>query len=295
MKRIQTITGILITVGFFINMNMSHTAYGLTYFGYEEWGGTWHDAEKSHSNSDDDLLCWAAAASNILDWAGWSPGGTETEQEIFSVFQTHWTDEGGSALYGWNWWFDGTEPPTHWDGAIVNVSGGGNYWSEYDFSEYSFGDWWSQSSLMGFVDDYLHEGWGVTLGITRPNQSVGHALTAWGYDYDEQGNYTGVWVTDSDDYTNQIKRLSLTYDATNEWWNLAGYGYDNWYLRGVYALNRHPNGAAPGDPGDPVDPGNPVDPGDPGDPLTPVPEPGTFALLILGGVVFGVLKRKRLF
>ena len=40
--------------------------FGSTYYGYEEFGDYWHDAEKSPSNSEDDLMCWAAAASNIL-------------------------------------------------------------------------------------------------------------------------------------------------------------------------------------------------------------------------------------
>jgi len=31
----------------------------------------WRDVNKSQTDDDDDYLCWAAAASNILDWGGW--------------------------------------------------------------------------------------------------------------------------------------------------------------------------------------------------------------------------------
>jgi hypothetical protein len=44
---------------------------GESYMLFEEWGGNWSDAEKSPSNTEDDNMCWAAAASNMLEWTGW--------------------------------------------------------------------------------------------------------------------------------------------------------------------------------------------------------------------------------
>ena len=41
-----------------------------TYFIYNQYGGTWHDANKTTS-PDDDLMCWAAAVT----LAGDSPNG----------------------------------------------------------------------------------------------------------------------------------------------------------------------------------------------------------------------------
>ena len=58
---------------------------------------------------EDDLMCWAAAASNVLEWTGWGVvGGMTNTDEMFQHFQDHWTDLGGSSEYAWNWWFDGT-------------------------------------------------------------------------------------------------------------------------------------------------------------------------------------------
>ncbi len=36
-----------------------------SYFGYD----TWYDADKTW-NGQDNLMCWAAAASNIVSWGG---------------------------------------------------------------------------------------------------------------------------------------------------------------------------------------------------------------------------------
>jgi hypothetical protein len=103
------------------------TPTGLSYMLIDEWGGTWHDAEKSPTNSEDDLMCWAAAASNVLQWTGWGAVlGLDTADAIFDHFQDHWTDEGGLMEYGWDWWFDGTNPSQGWSGwSQVDVPGGG--------------------------------------------------------------------------------------------------------------------------------------------------------------------------
>ena len=48
----------------------------LDYFGYQQYGGAWCDAEKSPSNDDDDdLMCWATTASSVLAWTGWAATG----------------------------------------------------------------------------------------------------------------------------------------------------------------------------------------------------------------------------
>ena len=213
---------------------LTSPAFGLSYFGYNEWGGTWQDVNKNWN--DDDNLCWAAAASNILEWAGWGTPADSTEQNIFDEFKEHWTNQGSLAGYGWNWWLNGTLPPASEGWAQVNVSGGGNYWSSLSFSDYFHADWNAPTSLSS-LQSYLRSGYGVTLGVYT--NGGGHALTAWGYDYDSSGNYTGIWVSDSDDNSSIIKRLSVSY--SNEQWNL-GDSYTGWYIGNVQALGRNPSG-----------------------------------------------------
>lgn len=163
-------------------------AFGTSYFGYDEWGDdTWHDADKTWSNTDDDLMCWAAAASNILAWTGWGNPADENftgHDDMFGHFQEHWTDSGGWMEYGWNWWFDGTEPPA--GSSEVDVKGGGNFWPEYNFVDYYY-EWdlwdiydditgyWDGSGALPTVDGFLHSGYGVTLAIYGPGATPSHA------------------------------------------------------------------------------------------------------------------------
>ena len=87
------------------------TPTGTSYLLFEHWGGTWSDAEKSPTNTEDDLMCWAAASSNVLAWTGWGQvGGMTNADQMFAYYQNHWTDEGGTMAFAWNWWFDGLNP-----------------------------------------------------------------------------------------------------------------------------------------------------------------------------------------
>ena len=43
-------------------------AFGSTYFVYDDWAGTWHDANKNYIH--DSNMCWAASASNVLAFTG---------------------------------------------------------------------------------------------------------------------------------------------------------------------------------------------------------------------------------
>ena len=51
---------------------------GIDYFVYNDYGGSWSDAEKNNVNTEDDLMCWAAASSNVLDWTGWGYPASES-------------------------------------------------------------------------------------------------------------------------------------------------------------------------------------------------------------------------
>lgn len=229
----------------------------------------WLDVDKSLSNPDDDWMCWAAAAANILDWAGWGTAMFDSAVDIFYTFQNYWTNAGGLMQYGWQWWFDGANPPDIPGWAQLNqgsaeVDNGGGYWSDYNFFDYFVETWavwdadanqWSDGSwLMASIDEYLNYDYGVTLAVY--SASGGHALSAWGYEYDEWGNYTGLYVTDSDDYLTELQYLPVMLDAEQGLWYLGG-EYEGWFIGGVQALSVKPTEGI-------------------------VPEPGTFALLSLG-------------
>jgi hypothetical protein len=190
MKRIHLGGYLLLVVLLFGNTG---SAYGSSYFGYYDFGGSWYDAEKTLANTEDDLMCWAATTSNMLAYTGWGfPVGASfsNEDNIFAYFQNHWTDVGGNMYFGTNWWFDGINDSQRWSGwSQVDVPGGGFY-TDYNFSDYYT---WSSngSTALSLIDTYLHQGRGVGLTVLGPGA---HAITAWGYEYDAFGNYDPIMM-----------------------------------------------------------------------------------------------------
>jgi len=214
---------------------VSNRAVGVStdYFIWDSWGGTWADAEKTNVNNDDDLLCWAAASSNILEYTGWGQvGGMTTTDDMFAHFGAHFTDQGGNSTFGFNWWFDGINDrqgaayaAAGW--AQEDVDGGGGFYPTLNHDDYK--RWTSiDSTALSTLDTWMHDGYGTTISISG---NMAHAITAWGFEYDTENldYYTGIWVTDSDDDKNN----SPTYPDSLRYYDLV-YSSSRWYLSGGY-------------------------------------------------------------
>jgi hypothetical protein len=249
---------------------------GVTYMLHENWGGTWSDTEKSPHSSEDDKLCWAAAASNILDWTGWGHvNDINNTDDMFAYFQDHWTDRGGQMTYAWQWWLEGVNPSDGWAGwSQVDIPGGGFHPSENYSSLYH--ETTNASNAMSAIDTYLRSGYGTTVGIYGPG---GHALSVWGLTHavDNPSQYNGLYVTDSDDYKyrsnapDKLRYFEVEY--RDEKWYLQSFNSSNsWYVGDVYALESAPPDSIDGDFG-----GN-------------VPEPSTSVLIAFMGPL--VLRRR---
>ena len=225
------------------------TPRGESYMLVDHWGGSWCDAEKVPPydpdgvppGTGDDWMCWAGAASNVLEWTGWgNVGGMTNTDQMFAYFQDHWTDQGGLAQYGWDWWFDGTNPTQGWSGwSQVDVPGGRFHPNE-NLSNYLHTQS-NESQAMSAIDDYLRAGYGTTLSIRGPDG--GHAITVWGFNYDsaDPDRYVGIWVTDSDDYkhmSNAPDRLRYyeVEKSGGRWYLRDYYGSDSWYVYAVRGL-----------------------------------------------------------
>ena len=262
-------------------------------------GSTWHDVDKLHSDPNDDYLCWAAAASNILDWGDWDTGADSNEALIFNEFEEHWTDQGSWPCYGMDWWLNGTLPPVRSGWSQVDVPGAGNYFPTHDFEDYYY-EWidpWgpghdpaSAYLVVGAIDYFLHQGYGMSIGIYTTGG--GHALTVWGLEMTGSA-YTGLYVTDSDDYIHALQYYPITWSDDTDWWKFADYtAYEDWIIAAVQALDTHPwleplPVLHPIEPMDtaftiPVHPSMPVAPLVPPPPFTPVPAPPSLLLAILG-------------
>lgn len=202
-----------------------------TYNIWDTWGGTWADADKTWT--DDTLLCWAGAASNILEYTGWGlVDGMTTTDDMFAHYTANFDDAGSLPNYAWDWWWDGTNPRQGDAGwAQDNAAGGGGFYPSLNVNDYMISSSTDSAALTN-IDNWLHDGYGVTLAI-RGN--IDHAITAWGFEYDatDTDYYTGIYVTDSDDNTNALQYYDLS--LTGGQWFMDSYG-TNRYIGEVYAL-----------------------------------------------------------
>lgn len=202
----------------------------VTYLIYNQWGGTWHDANKN--GQDDSLMCWAAVAANILDWSNWDTSSYNSEEKIFQHFKNHWTNNTGMMSWGWNWWFDGSPPP-YYTVSYPDVPGGGDFYPSlnfFDYFSYAMG-----GDLMSKIDTLMHEGYGIGLiiGSTSPSS---HAVTCWGFGYEYVNGtkkYTSIYVTDSDDGILGLANYPLIWQDNR--WYLGG-SYGGWRITNASAL-----------------------------------------------------------
>lgn len=220
----------------------------------KSYGGSWHDAEKSKKNTNDDWLCWASSAANVLAWSKWGiVAGFETEDEIFTYFAKHWSDNpAGSPREAWRWWFSGKNHDSR--GAKVVVEGGG-FWREFPFPSYKW-ECYAGELFCGIGQNQLkrdpfilrrllENGYAIVLQIVQPQEHGGrdsHMITLWGFRYDWLNRFTGILVTDSDDAKESFSAVdapnTLAYYPVklkgNEWW--LTYREKQWKILAAYAL-----------------------------------------------------------
>lgn len=159
----------------------------------------WVDFNKSLSNYDDNSLCWAAAASNVIHW--WQrqydiPEGVPEGEEIWNSFKSSFTDGGANAVQAFSWWLYGTYSPPTTDAAELKPGARAGYYVEED----CIGDRMGEYDVMcDFIITSLSNGWAMTLDL-----SFMHEVTLWGIEYNSSNEITKLWLTDSDDHQKGI-------------------------------------------------------------------------------------------
>lgn len=226
----------------------------------------WFDAEKDSDSTEDDELCWAASAANILAWSGWN-AGYSTEDAIFDFFDAQTPiDVGGWQHYGWKFWFDGTENPGGY-GHFVGSSHTGFY-STAEYNAALDQHWNDDHLAMAVAEDWLKNNYGV--GLAVKSSAFYHAITLWGIDInDSTGEYEGMWITDSDNdkygsdpRPNTINYYQVSYNDTDKVWEMPGYGGARIVEMDALRMN-------------------------------PIPEPGTIVLFALGLLAIGMRQGKK--
>lgn len=218
--------------------------------GVSETSG-WYDFNKVDptATDGDNNLCWAASASNIINW--WQdrytlPGTIPKGEAVWDKFKEVSTDIGGSAACAVQWWTVGeysavvnannylarkgyyaisqsaiTTNVTNFTGYIDPlVNNSLTFYDTMDFIK-------SESHVTGkIIVDNLIAGNVISLGMSSTGGDVQHAITLWGAEYEKTEDNVEIkalWLTDSDDKqygrnTNGIFRAEIngTVDVISE-------------------------------------------------------------------------------
>lgn len=221
------------------------------------WESGWFDQDKVGALLWDDegrviktdsVMCWAAAASNIIAWwqaqapASAIPAGTPcTQADIYKAFTTNFKNVGRGENIAWEWYFGGYDlgdDNYNYDFDVENPKTSGRYWEDYvkgtnvgtsaasngpdwilgDYLGESFGYDSKADNFANDVSNALSNGCGVTLFITPSDDGLGHAITLWGLER-EGDTVTKIYITDSDDAayrSNSIFACRVDYKTTTE-------------------------------------------------------------------------------
>ena len=197
------------------------------------------DAEKCTSITQDDMMCWAGTAANMLYYTGWDLLDTTSEDDVFTVFIDHFTLGelyGGNPYYGIKWFFTGDYTPGNWSGWDIPIENSGGFYSDFfetkAISNYLTNRTFSVSSLTT-AREKLEDGYSIGILFGYYNSSGertgGHLITMWGMTCDtslsvnDPNYYTGIIVTDSDDSKgvsdplsarDTLKIIEISYDSS---------------------------------------------------------------------------------
>lgn len=179
---------------------------------------------------------------------------TRRQYQIFDYFVNNWTDDGGNGYYGIPWYmtggfYDNSYPADDgWAQRRENSAGTGGFfkniypdantmfgwnynytgrtWEQLgDFRSYNysttatygaFGGYGDFSSLLinSFEKEKAVVGLSVSFINAAGEDAGGHAVTAWGCEFDENGFVTEIYLTDSDDGIVSLDSFEVVADET---------------------------------------------------------------------------------
>ena len=188
------------------------TGYASIFKMWTQFDLPYADADKT--GPDVNNMCWAAAAANIITWAGWAAD----EDDTFDIFSSHFENNPGYVYDALRYYFKEYTAGTSAEMVSVRET--------------------RSHMLLDFIVSALHEGRGVVIKIAYPNKAIGHFLTVFGYQYFAQEDDFALYYTDSDDYQHRLNYLKMGWNDTATRWDCNGLYY-GWYLEYAVSLSRN--------------------------------------------------------
>lgn len=218
----------------------------------------WVNTKKLWDGSDYNL-CWAATASNLLQW--WqnnSSGipasipnglGENGRTEIYNTFISNWKNTTGSAASAMEWYMGGYTLNSNiyqndFKTGEAEARQSGRYWEEHvklmgfstDIINYPC-PYITGQSINGLEDvqglgklfpSYFDRGGCIALTYQEGTQYNGHVISCWGVEINEEtGMIEFVYVTDSDNDKGLEKR-AVVYNETDNRLHLGSENSNNW-------------------------------------------------------------------
>ena len=197
--------------------------------------GGWVDYDKDAINKpymEDEGMCWAAAASNVITWwqnhnADQLTSSSLPTHNAWDVYRLVYLNIGGVPSNAFNWYINGIsrdqyDVPQYGFGSVMDAEVYDNT-KEFNIQWYFDGGFLSgvystaenpvllsvgnsdSYALCRRIVDAIESGYALVLSASS------HALTLWGVEYEETDKGTVItkaWVTDSDDYKSQLVESS---------------------------------------------------------------------------------------
>ena len=180
-------------------------------------GCGWYDCNKINMAGDPDgSMCWAATASNMIYWwldqnadnirrfgkyIGPTAYNSSTFCAVFDYFKRYFVNEGRNTLFGLNWFFVGR----------LSMPNGGNFFSDVfddvaDVVDGVTADGFNSRMKQAFTDK-------EAIGFYVKMMGSYHEMSIWGADFDENGRISAVYITDSNDLSQEEITPSVSADG----------------------------------------------------------------------------------
>ncbi|MBC2594243.1 hypothetical protein H5P28_08205 [Ruficoccus amylovorans] len=206
-------------------------------------GDTRYAVQKLFDGNDDDL-CWAATASNLIqNWqdrwlqnGGTIPAGTPNgmvtqiaySTDVFATFVNNWTNAGGESYIGMQWWYTDSYTYLADSSELKPGATGGAYWIDLGLDKdeiFSHTDLYNDempveaSLFTDWLDDLVGMNYLAALGIFT-NAGDAHAIPVWGYEMVDD-TLTGIWISDSDSGVESNFLVDVYWDNSFNGWLLG--------------------------------------------------------------------------